>query len=300
MDGQLLVPVSGPLRIAVLGCGYVGTSLALQAQARGHAVMGVVRSAESVVRLQALGISAQACDLQADDWTSLPAAFDVVVYAASTGGAGVDAYARTYDAGVKRALAWARGVGAQRFIFTSSTGVYRQDDGSVVTEASAVGGTPTADAMLAGERAVLTSGLACATVLRFGGLYGPGRHYLLDQLKRGENVIGGRVDHFINYLHQDDAAGAVLAAVESTARGAHLYNVTDGQPVTKAALAVWISDQLQLPAPIFDAAAPAGPRMRRSGQVQPSRIVDASLIARELGWKPRYAGVFEGFAAFLR
>jgi nucleoside-diphosphate-sugar epimerase len=298
MDGQLLVPVSGSLRIAVLGCGYVGTAFALQAQARGHAVLGVVRSEESCARLRALGISAQACDLQAEAWTSLPSAFDVVVYAASTGGAGVDAYARTYDAGVKRALAWARGVGAQRYIFTSSTGVYRQDDGSVVTEASEVGGTPTADAMLAGERAVLASGLAQATVLRFGGLYGPGRHYLLDQLKRGENVIGGRVDHFINYLHREDAAGAVLAAVETVAPGAHLYNVTDGHPVTKADLAVWISAQLQLPAPTFDPQAPAGPRMRRSGQVQPSRIIDASLIARELGWKPRYASVFEGFPAF--
>jgi nucleoside-diphosphate-sugar epimerase len=298
MDGQLLVPVSGSLRIAILGCGYVGTAFALQAQARGHAVLGVVRSAESVARLHALGIAAQACDLQAEDWTALPAAFDVVVYAASTGGAGVDAYARTYDSGVKRALAWARGVGAQRYIFTSSTGVYRQDDGSVVTEASEVGGTATADAMLAGERAVLASGLAQATVLRFGGLYGPGRHYLLDQLKRGENVIGGRVDHFINYLHREDAAGAVLAAVETVAPGAHLYNVTDGHPVTKADLAVWISAQLQLPAPTFDPQAPAGPRMRRSGQVQPSRIVDASLITRELGWKPRYASVFEGFPAF--
>ena len=299
MDGQLLATVSGSLRIAVLGCGYVGTAFALQAQARGHAVLGVVRSGESVARLQALGVSAQACDLQVDDWTSLPAAFDVVVYAASTGGAGVDAYARTYDAGVKRALAWAGGAGARHFIFTSSTGVYRQDDGSVVTEASEVGGTPTADAMLAGERAVLASGLASATVLRFGGLYGPGRHYLLDQLKRGENVIGGRVDHFINYLHQADAAGAVLAAAESAARGAHLYNVTDGHPVTKADLALWISAQLQLPAPIFDAEAPAGPRMRRSGQVQPSRIVDASLIARELRWKPTVQDVFTGLRSFL-
>jgi nucleoside-diphosphate-sugar epimerase len=298
MDGQLLVPVSGSLRIAVLGCGYVGTAFALQAQARGHAVLGVVRSAESVARLQALGVAAQACDLQADDWMALPAAFDVVVYAASTGGAGVDAYARTYDAGVRRALAWARGVGAQRFVFTSSTGVYRQDDGSVVTEASEVGGTPTADAMLAGERAVLASGIAQAMVLRFGGLYGPGRHYLLDQLKRGENVIGGRVDHFINYLHREDAAGAVLAAVETVAPGAHLYNVTDGHPVTKADLAVWISAQLQLPAPLFDPEAPAGPRMRRSGQVQPSRIVDASRITRELGWKPGFSSVFDGFPAF--
>lgn len=299
MDGQFLVTVSGSLRIAVLGCGYVGTAFALQALARGHTVLGVVRSEESCARLRALGISAQACDLQSDDWSSLSTAFDVVVYAASTGGAGVDAYMHTYDVGVKRALAWAGVVGAQHFIFTSSTGVYRQDDGSVVTEASEVGGTPTADAMLAGERAVLASGITQATVLRFGGLYGPGRHYLLDQLKRGENVIGGRVDHYINYLHREDAAGAILAAAENTTRGAHLFNVTDGQPVTKADLALWISTQLHLPAPIFDAEAPAGPRMRRSGQIQPSRIIDAGLIRRQLLWKPRFAGVYDGFMAFL-
>jgi len=298
MDGQLLAAVKDSLHIAVLGCGYVGTAFALQARARGHAVLGVVRSEESCARLRALGISAQACDLQAEAWTSLPSAFDVVVYAASTGGAGVDAYARTYDVGVKRALAWASGVGAQHFIFTSSTGVYRQDDGSVVTEASEVGGTPTADAMLAGERAVLASGIAQATVLRFGGLYGPGRHYLLDQLKRGENVIGGRVDHFINYLHREDAAGAILAAAEIETLGAHLYNVTDGHPVTKADLAVWIAAQLRLPAPIFDAEAPAGPRMRRTGQIQPSRIIDTGLIRRELRWKPGFASVFEGFPPF--
>lgn len=299
MDGQLLAAVSLPARIAVLGCGYIGTAFALQAQAQGHPVLGVVRSAESCERLRGLGLGAAACDLQSDDWSGLPAAFDVVIYAASTGGAGPEAYAQTYDAGVKRALGWARRVGARHFLFTSSTGVYRQDDGSVVTESSDVGGTPTADAMLAGERAVLTAGFDRATVLRFGGLYGPGRHYLLDQLKRGERVIGGRVDHFINYLHREDAASAVLAAVERAAPGPHLYNVTDGRPVTKAALAVFLAAKLGLPEPIFDAAAPAGPRLRRTGQVQPSRIVEAGLIRRELGWQPRWADAFEGFAAFL-
>lgn len=286
-------------RIVVLGCGYVGTAFALQAQAHGHAVVGVVRSVESRDRLRALGVTALACDLQADDWSALPVVVDVVVYAASTGGAGADAYAQTYDAGVRRALAWTRTVGAGHFIFTSSTGVYRQDDGALVNEASPVGGTTTADAILAGERAVLSSGLARATVLRFGGLYGPGRHYLLDQLRRGENVIGGRVDHFVNYLHREDAAGAILATVEGAAPGARVYNVTDGQPVTKAELAVWLSSQLGLPAPVFDAAAPAGPRMRRTGQVQPSRIVDSGAIRRELAWTPRFPGVFDGFRALL-
>ena len=288
--------MSGSLRIAVLGCGYVGTAFALQAQARGHAVLGVVRSGESVARLQALGVSAQACDLQAADWTTLPTAFDVVVYAASTGGGGPEAYALAYDVGVRRALAWARDVGAQAFVFTSSTGVYRQDDGSLVDEESVVGGAPTADAILGGERAVLASGFAKARVLRFGGLYGPGRHHMVDQLRRGENVIGGRVDHYINYLHRDDAASSVLAALLGGPDGARVYNVGDGCPVTKEALARWIAERLGRPAPVFDPSAPAGPRVAKGGRTQPSRIVATGRIRRELGWKPAFADVFAGLA----
>ena len=140
--------MSTPLRIAVLGCGYVGAAFAQQAKAAGHDVLGVVRSIDSRDRLRAEGLAAEACDLFAGDWSALPAAFDVVVYAASTGGGGPEAYALAYDVGVRRALAWAQAVGATRFLFTSSTGVYRQDDGSVVDEDSPVGGAPTATILL--------------------------------------------------------------------------------------------------------------------------------------------------------
>jgi nucleoside-diphosphate-sugar epimerase len=229
----------------------------------------------------------------------LPAAFDVVVYAASTGGGGPEAYALAYDVGVKRALAWAAAVGAQTFVFTSSTGVYRQDDGRIVDEESVVGGAPTADAILGGERAVLNSGFAKARVLRFGGLYGPGRHHLVDQLRRGEHVIGGRVDHYINYLHRDDAASALLAALVAGPDGARVYNVGDGCPVTKEALARWIAKRLGQPEPVFDPSAPAGPRVAKGGRTQPSRIVATGRIRAELGWKPALADVFAGLAPFL-
>jgi nucleoside-diphosphate-sugar epimerase len=287
------------MKIAVLGCGYVGAEFARQAKAAGHEVLGVVRSEASRDKLRAEGLVAEAFDLYAGDWARLPKQFDAVVYAASTGGGGPEAYALAYDVGVKRALAWARGVGAQAFAFTSSTGVYRQDDGTLVDEESVVGGAPTADAILGGERAVLASGFAKARVLRFGGLYGPGRHHLVDQLRRGENVIGGRVDHYINYLHRDDAASSVLAALVGGPAGARVYNVGDGCPVTKEALARWIAERLGQSAPVFDPSAPAGPRVAKGGRTQPSRIVATGRIREELGWKPAFADVFAGLAPFL-
>jgi len=291
--------MTASLKIAVLGCGYVGAEFARQARSAGHDVLGVVRSEASRDKLRAEGIAAEAFDLYAGDWALLPRSFDAVVYAASTGGGGPEAYALAYDTGVKRALAWAREVGAQAFVFTSSTGVYRQDDGRIVDEESVVGGAPTADAILGGERAVLASGFAKARVLRFGGLYGPGRHHLVDQLRRGEHVIGGRVDHYINYLHRDDAASSILAAVVGGPAGARVYNVGDGKPVTKEALARWIAERLGQGEPVFDPTAPAGPRVAKGGRTQPSRIVATGRIRAGLGWKTAFAGVFDGLASFL-
>lgn len=288
--------MSAPLKIAVLGCGYVGAEFARQARAAGHDVLGIVRSEASRDKLRAEGLAAEAFDLQTGDWSVLPARFDAVVYAASTGGGGPEAYALAYDIGVKRALAWARAVGAGSFVFTSSTGVYRQDDGGIVDETSPVGGAPTADAILGGERAVLASGCAKARVLRFGGLYGPGRHHLVDQLRRGDNVIGGRVDHFINYLHRDDAASSILASIVGGPPGARVYNVGDGNPVTKEALARWIARRLGVAEPVFDPSAPAGPRVAKGGRTQPNRIVATGLIRAELPWEPRFSDVFAGLA----
>jgi nucleoside-diphosphate-sugar epimerase len=296
MGRHLSAQVSAALKIVVLGCGYVGAEFARQARAAGHEVLGVVRSEASRDKLRAEGLSAEAFDLFAGDWAELPPRFDAVVYAASTGGGGPEAYALAYDVGVRRALAWARSVGATRFVFTSSTGVYRQDDGGVVDEGSPAGGAPTAEAILGGEQAVLAAGFAQARVLRFGGLYGPGRHHLVDQLRRGDNVIGGRVDHFINYLHRDDAASAILAALVGGPVGARVYNVGDGNPVTKEALAKWIAARLGQAEPVFDASAPAGPRVAKGGRTQPNRIVATSLIRAELGWKPRFSDVFAGLS----
>ena len=280
-------------RLLVLGCGYIGAEVCRRAPADGWSATGVVRSEASRARLAAEGLDVRAHDVLSGDLAPLGGTWDAILVALSAGGRGEAAYAEVYAAGPARLAAWAASVGARSLVLLSSTGVYRQ--AGRVDETSPAGGDGPSDALVAGERAVLDCAVASRTVLRLGGLYGPGRHYLLDQLRRGELTVGGASDHRINYLHRDDAAAASLLALDAPA-GARVYNVTDGQPVTKAALARWICERLGQPAPVLDPAAPAGPRARRTGRVTPDREVRSDRIRVELGWKPRFPSVFEGLS----
>lgn len=283
-------------RLLVLGCGYIGAEVCRRAASAGWVARGVVRSAASATRLRAEGLDVAVLDVLSDDLDVLGGSWDAVVYALSAGGGGDDAYRAAYAEGPVRIASWAARVGAKALVLTSSTGVYRQD--GEVDESSPAGGDVASDRIVAGEQAVLNSSVSSRSVLRLGGLYGPGRHYLVDQLRRGERTVGGRVDHRINYLHRDDAASAVLAACAAPA-GTRVLNVTDGHPVTKEALARWICTQLGGGEPIFDPSAPAGPRARRSERTQPNRVVRAEQIRRELGWKPIYPDVYAGLAPLL-
>lgn len=283
-------------RLLVLGCGYIGAEVCRRAPAAGWTVRGVVRSAASATKLRSEGLDVVAMDVLSNDLDVLGGAWDAVVYALSAGGGGDDAYRAAYAEGPARIASWAARAGVKALVLTSSTGVYRQD--GEVNESSPAGGDAASDRIVAGEQAILAAAVASRSVLRLGGLYGPGRHYLLDQLRRGERTVGGRVDHRINYLHRDDAASAVLAAC-CAPMGSRVLNVTDGHPVTKEALARWICQQLGGPAPTFDASAPAGPRARRGDRGQPDRIVRAERVRGELGWKPLFSNVYAGLQAIL-
>ena len=229
---------------------------------------------------------------------------DVVLNCVSSGGGGLEGYRRSYVDGIRSILAWAgQGVPAT-FVYTGSTSVYPQDRGEVVTEDSPAGegGSEAAAPLLETERMVRES--SCFQrwfVLRLAGIYGPGRHYLLDQLRAGATEFPGTGTHRLNLAHRDDIVAAILACATApdSVRNA-VFNVAGDTAAPKAEVTAWLAQQIGCAAPRFaqdpDARPPgcaARARSQRTGagsiDQQRAAQADARLataVSRLSRWLP--------------
>lgn len=276
-----------PRKILILGCGYVGTVLAHRLRASGHAVTGWVRSEESAAALRAEGFTIHVGDIgNAEDWQSLPTHFDVAIHCASSNRSGPEVYASVYRNGLRNLI---RHLPQARLLFTSSTSVYAQTDGSVVTENSpAEPQTETGKILREAEQIGLDH---AATILRLAGIYGPGRGVLVARLKRDEAVIEGDGLRWINQIHREDAASAIAHAIDH-AEPAEIYNVSDNEPVNYLTLYQWACAQLNKPMPPF------GPvNAARKRGVTHKHVSNAKL--RATGWEPQFATFREGYGQCL-
>lgn len=291
-------------RLIIFGCGYVGQALAAAAVARGARVTALTRNAAKAAALRAAGVEALVADLAGETWhAAIPGGADFAVDCVSAGAGTPDAYAHAYVGGLRSILAWAargpRPVGT--LVYTSSTGVYPQGDGAVVDERSPTDGASPTGRVLVEAEGLLRGAPACAVargfVLRLAGIYGPSRHYLLDQLRAGATVFPGSGEHRLNLIHRDDVVGGILACLAAPAAvPGGIFNLSDGRPEAKAALLAWLAARLGRPAPEF---APAAPSLRRGGAGVPDRVIVSDRIRAELGWTPRHADARTGYGALL-
>lgn len=265
-------------RIVILGCGFVGRRAARLFAAAGWNVMGVTRSPESAARLAGEGLRVVSCDIS--DAAALSTVedlqgADIVISAVSSGRGGVDAYREVYLRGLENVLAR---LSPGLALFVTSTSVYAQDDGSLVTEESpAAPVSPTSRILREAEEVALRHG---GIVARLAGIYGPGRSVLLRKFLEGTAIIEGQGTRHINQIHADDAASALFHIVgRSLPPG--IYNVVDDSPVTQLECYTWLAARLGQPLP------PRGPvdPTRKRGLTD-KRVSNAKL--KSLGWAPRY------------
>ena len=284
------------MRILIVGCGYVGMEVARALVRMGHDVHGVRRSPEGLRALASENIHPLAGDVS--DPASVaawPRNWDLVVNAASSSGGGVDAYRRVYLDGTRNLASHLEGAGLGRFVHVGSTSVYGQADGSWVDEASpAQPGSDSARVLVEAEHVLLVAAQSSsfpAVLLRVSGIYGPGRGHARQQLLRGEARLDGDGSRWLNMIHRDDVAAAVLAAATSGQPG-RVYNVTDDEPVRQRDFLEWLAALHGLPMP-----GPGhGGEGRSTTRARTDKRVSNRRLREELGWRPTFPTYRQGYA----
>jgi len=292
-------------KLAVLGAGYVGGALTALALRGGMKVTALTRNHAKANQLQHAGAQTVIAQLDAPTWfEQVPRDQDYVVDCVSSAGGGLAGYRRSYVAGLDAIRQWASGgaTGAH-FVFTSSTSVYPQTDGRWVDEdASAEGCSEAGKILLEAESRVANAGFEQWQVLRLAGIYGPGRHFLLDALRERRSEFPGSGTDYLNLIHQWDICRAIFQVLlQPDAPESGVYNVADGHPAPKQEIVGWLAEQLGQEAPAFNPEMQTGRASRRTNEQGklPNRRISAAKLQAATDWRPRYPSYREGFRELL-
>jgi nucleoside-diphosphate-sugar epimerase len=290
-----------PNEIIIIGCGDVGTRLARQWRLAGAPVAALLRSADRQQQLQAGGITTLNADLDRPECLGLLAAprlhRRVVYYLAPPPGEGEG------DSRIEHFLAC---LGAdncpQQLIYMGTSGVYGDSEGGWVDEESpTVPQTGRAIRRLAAETALRqaskTLGFAL-TLLRVGGIYGPGR-LPEARLRQGLPVLREAECGYSNRIHVDDLVGICIAAAEQPQPGQRVFNVSDGRPGNMTEYFLAVAQALGLPPPPQLSLAEAREQLSAAmlSYLGESRRMESRKVLRELNYSLQYPDLASGLRA---
>ncbi|MDQ1057259.1 nucleoside-diphosphate-sugar epimerase [Arthrobacter globiformis] len=238
------------MTILLAGCGDLGTEAGLRFAAAGHRVVGWRRSPDKLPA----EIEGAAANLSTADLPPVPADTAAVVIAVAADAPTEEAYRSAYLDGVAHVLdALARDhVTPGRVLFVSSTAVYGDAGGGWIDE-----NTTSEPAGFSGrvmreaEDLLLTRLDGTGTspiVLRLGGIYGPGRTRLIDQVRTGAAVIPNQ-PRYTNRIHRDDAAGAIVHLLSMPEAPSRVYVGVDNDSAELGDVLRFLAAELRLDVP---------------------------------------------------
>jgi len=325
------------MKCLIVGCGYVGLPLGIELVRLGHEVFGLRRNVSAENELKAAGIQPLFGDVtQPETLAKLPREFDWVVNCVAAGlrraevasatqaGGGAEDYRQVYLQGTRNLIEWLAPASAEasarqalkKFVYTSSTSVYGQNDGSQVKESSPTEPlVETAKILVETEKVLIgNSGSRGrsphqkfpAVILRVAGIYGPDRGHWFQQFLKNEARIEGDGSRFLNMIHRDDLIGCIIAALKN-GRPGEIYNAADDEPVNQLHFFQWLAQALDKPLPPSE---PAAAALARSGEPQENpdenrkrgvtnKRVSNRRLKMELGYQFKYPNFRKGYSAEL-
>jgi nucleoside-diphosphate-sugar epimerase len=276
----------------ILGCGYLGRRVAARWRQQGDRVFATTRRPAQAEEFRARGWEPIVCDvLDPASLRGLPAAATVLHCVGLDRSSG-QSMREVYVTGLANVLAALPP--PDRFLYVSSTSVYGQVQGEEVDEAAATEPEEEAGQIVLQAERLLRERLPGAVVLRFAGIYGPGRLLRQKAIAAGE-PLPADPERWLNLIQVDDGAAAVLAAAERGQAGA-VYNVCDDRPVRRREFYALLARLLGAPPPRFAApppGAPLPPHERANRRISNRRMHEALQV------RLRYPTFEEGLRAAL-
>src|SRR5262245_30176664 len=147
------------MRVLIVGCGYIGSKLGSELVQLRHEVFGVQRTSGGEAALRAAGIVPIRADTSfAESCASLPRDCNWVVLCLSSKSGDVAEYERTYLQSTRNHIDLLAKQPLAKFVYTSSTSVYGQNDGSLVDETAPTRpDSPTAQVLVRTEALLTTA-----------------------------------------------------------------------------------------------------------------------------------------------
>ncbi|NNM42870.1 MAG: SDR family oxidoreductase [Chlamydiae bacterium] len=216
------------MRVLIIGCGYVGKALAKHFLSHGHFVTVTTRHQENVESLRSC--SSQVLLFDGKDYTDLQNVLptqDLVLLTLAADSP--DQYQNTYLKTAQSILSIAAHTPCSpMLIYTSSTSVYKENQGGVALEDSSLEETrPLASILVETEKTLqkLSQYGWKACIFRLSEIYGPGRS-ILDRIKNLEGKkLPGDGNKYTNMIHLDDIVGASNFVFQNGLKG--IFNLSD-------------------------------------------------------------------------
>jgi nucleoside-diphosphate-sugar epimerase len=218
--------------LLVVGSGFLGKEIVKESIRLGIPSIGTKRSLpeSSDIPLIALDV------FDNSSLDNIPKDTTYLVYSISASEGTEEGYRRAYIDGQRALFSYLKEHDMlsyiKKFVFISSTGVYSEDDGSILDENSSTGGEGFRSRILSEAEGVSSEFLSFEKILilRFSGIYGPERAYLISQALGMSDDDLSTCDTWTNRIHKIDGARACMFLIGEYSG---IYIVTDTLPVPR-------------------------------------------------------------------
>jgi len=233
--------------VSILGCGWYGTALAKLLLQKGITVKGSATSAKKLGQLEDLGIIPCPVKYLADNQVYDPAFFECDVLVISIPPGFRHGEAADYLPKVRRIIQTILQFQIKKIIYISSTGVYGDNNGEVNELDNPNPDSESGKILLEAEKLLQNQPGFKTTIIRCGGLVGPGRNP--GRFFAGKKDIPNGLAA-INLIHQQDCVGISAAVIEKDAFG-YVFNACAPDHPQKAGFYREAALKADLPFPEF-------------------------------------------------